>query len=77
MTDKEKANRTQQLIYLKGKYSLSNTDIAKICSVSIHTVNEWFRSPKEFKNVAISEPLLELLTIKLAMREANKGVSDG
>ena len=75
MTSKE--DRTNRLIDLKRQYKLTNSDIANICSVSIHTVNEWFRSPKEFKNVAISEPLLELLTIKLAMREANKGVSDG
>jgi len=74
MTTKE--DRTKQLTNLKRQHKLSNGDIATICSVSIHTVNEWFRSPKEFKNVAISEPLLELLTIKLAMREANKGVSD-
>lgn len=75
MTSKE--DRTKRLTDLKSQYKLTNSDIASICSVSIHTVNEWFRSPKEFKNVAIPKPILELLTIKLAMREANKGVSDG
>ena len=62
----------KRLAKLIGEFGLTSADVAHLCRVEVGTVQGWRKDPSVVSHSTMPEGSLELLELKLGVRELEK-----